>query len=970
MNKQKTFSLVFFIWLIVVASLFFTGCKQPTDWLPGQDGPTDIDQDGDGFSDDEIDQDSDGLSDDDEITRYGTNPLLADTDGDGYSDGDEIITYQFNPAVNPYKFNPLIADMPKIGITLESLPDIDVIYTTTAGTSETIGNSWGDETGSSRSRDKTTTQSRAYEHSVGITLGLAHEFGMAGGTTVSAEASYQYTASYENSTSFSVSETQEKRQTYEESKSWEQSNEYSEAEGDLGIVAKIGNEGDIAFTVKNLYLKATEFDPADPFSLEPVCTMSRGTGSETFAQFTLAPGTSNTLNYSGSMDLEKTHQLLRDTQNLVIDVETYELVDENGKPYIHNTTEIGAKTASITIDYGPGTTDGSGNRLDPEKYLVATNIEPDSPGLALSYIMENILLRSYEIGDVDCTNADGGNSSILSSFNGVSGDGTQENGYWIVVHSFTRLGSEGTEWYTPLADYSLDEIDVQAGDNVLIIHTEDEDGDGLTARQELSWGTDDTNTDTDGDGIDDYTEATDGDDTTHPAIAGSVSDDSVDRASLPDGVTLFEHVDYEGDYDTFTPVGDGNIADFGAITLDGGAEADETISSIIIKGDFKAILYDEPYFRGAKYIFTEDESYFPDHGCNDSASSMKIVATGGGSVSFGAPLKIENPGGDPFEDFEDLAIGDLVETGGAGYNELVYADLSDFFYVYQYDGASMGEVATYDTDAIFSTVFDRSQDEGAQIYGDRITSGDFSGESGNIEDSSGNYLGDYKDEIVFMDIGANMIFIFDPRITSGDKIVSQFDYGSEHGDSISAGNLDGAFPAWEFVVHQNSAHIRIRRADNDVVSEVSWTHQLGDQMAVGELNGDNRSEVLILDHDKISDSVGEIYILDPETWGILATYTPNVDINPWDSICAADVTGDGVDEIIWGSSKAASGGGDIYILKWDGSDAISSFSVIGTINDVFYRGDRVIAGDLNADGVAEIVLGGGSDTTISIYMKE
>jgi hypothetical protein len=351
---------------------------------------------------------------------------------------------------------------------------------------------------------------------------------------------------------------------------------------------------------------------------------------------------------------------------------------------------------------------------------------------------------------------------------------------------------------------------------------------------------------------------------------------------------------------------------------------------------------------------------------------MKIIATGGSdSVSFSQFAEIENPGGDMFEEFEDLAIGDLVTTGNAGYNELVYADSSDYFYAYQYNGSAMVEVETYDTPTIFSTTFDRSEDDGNQIYGDRITCGDFSDESGSIKDSSGNYLGDYKDEIVFMDFNENRIYIFDPRITSGDKIVSQFDYGSEHGDNLSAGNLDGTLPGWEFVVHQNSGHIRIRRGDNSVVSTVSWTHQLGDQMAAGELNGDNRAEVLHLDHHStVSDHVGKIRILDPESWDILAEYDPNVDINPWDSICTGDITGDGVDEIIWGSSKAATDGGDIYILRWDGSSGSSSFSVIGTINDVFYRGDRVIAGDLNADGIAEIVHGSNVDNKISVYTKQ
>ena len=44
-----------------------------------------------------LDTDGDGLLDCEELTIYGTNPLLADTDGDGISDGDEIKKYHTNP---------------------------------------------------------------------------------------------------------------------------------------------------------------------------------------------------------------------------------------------------------------------------------------------------------------------------------------------------------------------------------------------------------------------------------------------------------------------------------------------------------------------------------------------------------------------------------------------------------------------------------------------------------------------------------------------------------------------------------------------------------------------------------------------------------------------------------------------------------------------------------------------------------
>jgi hypothetical protein len=346
--------------------------------------------------------------------------------------------------------------------------------------------------------------------------------------------SYTHTSTSSNSTSFSVGQTQSKRDTYNECKAHEQSQDYTEASGELQTVVEIANVGDIAFTVKNLYLNATEFDPTVPDSLAPICGLNRDTETSTFQQFSLAPGSSYELHYAGDMDLGTAHKLLRDTQNLVIDVESYELVDGEGTPYVHNTTEIGTKTASIVVVYGPGITTSTGEQRVPGKYLVVTNADPNNPGISLASIMTDILRLSYEIGTVTCNGAQHTN---LRSFDGVVADGSRSGetvGYWVVIHSYTRSGVDGTDWDTPDTAYHFADMTIHAGDIVLIFHTEDKDGDGLTARQELSWGTDDDNTNTDGD------------DSTHPAIPQAVSDSSVDRASLPDGVTLFQHSDYEG----------------------------------------------------------------------------------------------------------------------------------------------------------------------------------------------------------------------------------------------------------------------------------------------------------------------------------------------------------------------------------------------------------------------------------------
>ena len=925
------------------------------------------------------DTDGDGLKDTDEISIYHTNPDLYDTDGDGYSDGDEITTYQFNPSVNPHKFNPRVADVPKIGLTLQSLPSIVVHYTTSEGSSNPVPQDWGTKTATSRSKDQTTTATKSASHTHGVKLGAEQEYSVTGvKTTVSAEYSYSYTSTASNSTSFSASQTASKRDTYNQCRSYEKNNEYSEANGELQTIIEISNIGDIAFTVKNLYLKATEFDPVIPESLSPVCGLNRDTGTSTFQSFSLAPGESFQLKYGGDMDLGTTHKLLRDTQNLIIDVESYELVDENEKPYVHNTTEIGTKTTSIIIDYGPGLEDSNGNPLVPEKYLVATNYKQNEPGTTLAAAVTDILNLEYEIGTVTCNGTDQTN---LKTFNDITADGAltgETAGYWIIIHTYTREGMEGTDWYTPDISYDLSEIEIQAGDNVLIFHTEDKDGDGLTARQELSWGTDDNNTNSDGDSDgNDYEEATDGDDQTHPAIYGPVTDDSVNRESLPDGITLFEHSNYEGDYRTFTPLGDGNILDLSQETLDSGTAADNTVSSVIIKGDFQAALYDQPNFRGKKVILTEDIKYLSDSNANDLASSVKFFSTlDADTLTFSQFAAINLSGSTAFQQFEDLTMGDFVDSGGSGYLELLHSVAQDYFYLYQYNqtDGTMEEVKSFDTNAAFGFPFDRAKDSNDNwIYGDRISSGDFYHRDEEKLNVDGESSGDYLDEIIFMDYDDN-IYVIDPRSTASDKIVSEITgYGTNPGDCIGAGNLDGTFPGWEFATALNTAdEIEIRYPDNGpVTGDLPQRYIDGDQMTVGELNGDNQAEVIILKHDPLGENyLGEIQIYDISNGNVIAAYTPGVDIMYWDSIAAGDVNGDGIDEIIWGASQENDGNGDIYIIQWDGSEGSGGFTELGSITNVFYKGDRVIAGDLNADGIAEIAHGCHTSGNITVYTKQ
>ena len=119
--------------------------------------------------------DRDGLSDSYETNTSGTSPLLADTDGDGYDDGEEVNERSFNPTTNPFRFNPLVADIPKFEVQVGERPRLTVICTEGTEATREFSTSETNETSSSVSNSQSGEESLALE--LGVTVGSEASFG-------------------------------------------------------------------------------------------------------------------------------------------------------------------------------------------------------------------------------------------------------------------------------------------------------------------------------------------------------------------------------------------------------------------------------------------------------------------------------------------------------------------------------------------------------------------------------------------------------------------------------------------------------------------------------------------------------------------------------------------------------------------------------------------------------------------------
>lgn len=427
------------------------------------------------------DTDGDGLSDQEETTVHHTSPLLADTDGDGFDDKQEIIEFGFSAATNNYKFNPLIADTPKISVTITSNPDIDLHYTDTDGVSITRGttNTVTDQSTLITTNASTNSTKVSDTHQAGGELGVDAK------GTPSGKLSYQYTNVTTNESVAGWTQTQidDHKQVVTESEIVENTHVIETSGGSIAYSITIQNEGDIAFTLTSLTLSVLGIDPDVEERFKPIGNLDLDTSFSAFPATSLGPGGSaqNLVFANYNLDVNTTKELLANSSGLVTEVAAYEVVDENGRPYVHDETAIATRTAMVLIDYAP--TSGRAS----EQYAIATNVDPAGSGITARQTMEDILIIPY-------TTAGGALTGIRDIEAAAA-----TNGQWVVVYVYDNGPDRVVELFDSTTPYDFDNIVLKAGQVLHLVHLNDADLDGLSDRQEALYRSDPLLNDTDGD---------------------------------------------------------------------------------------------------------------------------------------------------------------------------------------------------------------------------------------------------------------------------------------------------------------------------------------------------------------------------------------------------------------------------------------------------------------------------------------
>ena len=139
------------------------------------------------------------------------------------------------------------------------------------------------------------------------------------------------------------------------------------------------------------------------------------------------------------------------------------------------------------------------------------------------------------------------------------------------------------------------------------------------------------------------------------------------------------------------------------------------------------------------------------------------------------------------------------------------------------------------------------------------------------------------------------------------------------------------------------------------------TYQQGVRVAVGDVNGDGRAEIVTAPG---KDAFTELKVFDGRTFSQLRTFLPFKDASWWAGayIATGDTTGDGRDEIVEGLDAGCCT--TLHVLDAVQGNDLSGFFPYGDHSEV---GARVASGDLNGDGKAELLAVPIGSTRISAF---
>lgn len=455
-----------------------------------------------------VDTDKDGIFDCEEV-EWGTNPRVADTDGDGFLDQEELENWD-QKGGNHLKFNPLIADTPRLRVHQLGKPVIQLYAQTveTGSVSKGMSQENTAEVQVTTTRGRTNVHKVEEQHTVGVNAEVAKRGPITSGK-ISASYGYKHTDTNTDTNYWNTTRVENNRQAVSEYYDILNSNTVTTSGGEIKVVVGLMNDGDVSYTLKNMELAAYMEDPAKPGELISVGTL-RHEGNLTFTpnpqgRNAEPTGSLTPFNfvYKAENNPQEISKTLEQSNKLVLEPVNFSITGQRPDVDLNLAAQnILARTAEVIIDYG----DHQG--LATESFRVAINYGAGN-SLSFDRLMTTHLNYNYSFGTGAYPGVDSPKSGLTGVRNVLMNTATKS--YWLIAHTTTPAGSPSgartTKLYNLLKEnYTAGDLVIRRGDVLHLVYITDSDLDGISDRMERLNGTALNNSDTDSDGLDDALE--------------------------------------------------------------------------------------------------------------------------------------------------------------------------------------------------------------------------------------------------------------------------------------------------------------------------------------------------------------------------------------------------------------------------------------------------------------------------------
>ena len=451
------------------------------------------------------DSDNDGLTDAEELA-LGTHPSVRDTDGDGFLDREEVENWdQFSGT--HLRFNPLVADVPRLRMQRLGTPVIQLYATTTESgsinkgmTEESVA-----EVQTTTDRGRESINVIEEQHAVNVNAEVRRSGPVTSGS-VAASYDYNHTDTTTETNFWNETTVETNRQASSEYFETLNTESVTESGGEIKVLMGLLNDGDISYTLNNMNISAFMENPERPGDLIAVGTLLFD-GDMTFTPSPLGANvqpsqtdfTPFNFVYRAENNPEEISRILENSNQLVFEATNLSLTGQRQDVDLNLAAQnVRARTAEVIVDFG----DSQG--IKTERHRVAVDNGTD-PTLSFDDLMSQRLNFGYQFS-TETFPGFASNNGLTAIRNVVMDAAT--NSYWLVAHTFTPVGAPSgtteTRLYNILNEsYSSSDLELRRGDVLHLAYITDSDLDGLSDRLEILEGTDLGLPDTDGDGLDD-----------------------------------------------------------------------------------------------------------------------------------------------------------------------------------------------------------------------------------------------------------------------------------------------------------------------------------------------------------------------------------------------------------------------------------------------------------------------------------